>query len=95
MVENYRFQVSSEFAKKNDFDDYAFRCAAPYPIDLQWGEPHLFSIGVSDFPLTVANPIPNDFANLLNLIFYNNSENYGKTVFLDGVSPSLAGVSPI
>ena len=38
MVKNHAFHCNSEIAKnkKNDFDDYAFRCAAPYFINLEW-----------------------------------------------------------
>ena len=47
------------------------------------------------FSLHLAIQFQKDFANFLYYNFIKNSKKYEKTVFLDGVSPSLAGVSPI
>ena len=95
MAKNHAFHCSSEVVKKSILMIVPFVALHPTLLISNGSNPGQFRSVSQLFSLHLAIQFQKDFANFLYYIFINNIKNYEKTVFLDGVSPSLAGVSPI
>ena len=95
MVKNHAFHCSREIAKKSILMIMPFVALHPTLLISNGSNPGQFRLVSQFFSLPLAIRFQKDFANFLYYISIKNIQNYEKTVFLDGVSPSLAGVSPI